>query len=184
MKNFKFIETGFDGLWVIEPEVFGDERGFFMESYKKTEFVEKGITTEFVQDNHSRSQKGVLRALHFQKEYPQGKLIRVARGKAWDVAVDLRKSSATYGKWYGVELSDENKKMFYLPPGFAHGFVALEDQTDFLYKCTEIYRPEDEAGIIWNDSDLDIKWPIDFEPILSEKDKSFPKFKDLNFSYT
>lgn len=183
MNNFKFIETGFEGLWVIEPQVFGDERGFFMETYNKEEFSKKGIPTEFVQDNHSRSQKGVLRALHFQKKYPQGKLVRVGQGKVWDVAVDLRKNSKTYGKWHGVELSAENKKMYYISPGFAHGFVALEDNTDFLYKCTELYYPEDEAGIIWNDPDLAIKWPVDFEPILSDKDKAFFKFKEVNFAY-
>lgn len=183
MDNFNFIATGFEGLWVIEPKVYGDERGFFMETYNKNEFTAKGVPVEFVQDNHSKSQKGVMRALHFQREFPQGKLVRVTKGRVWDVAVDLRKNSKTYGKWYGVEISEENKKMFYLPPGFAHGFVALEDGTEFLYKCTEVYHPEDEGGIIWNDPDLDIKWPIDFEPQLSEKDTKHPQFKDLNFNY-
>ncbi len=179
MDNFNFVETGFDGLWVIEPKVYGDDRGFFMETYNKVEFSAKGIPTEFVQDNHSKSQKGVMRALHFQKKYPQGKLVRVTKGSVWDVGVDMRKDSKTYGQWYGVEISAENKKMFYLPPGFAHGFVALEDDTEFLYKCTEVYHPEDEGGIIWNDPDLNIKWPIDFEPILSDKDKEHPKFTSV-----
>ena len=183
MDNFNFIATGFEGLWVIEPKVYGDDRGFFMEVYNKEEFMKNGVNVEFIQDNHSKSQKGVMRALHFQKKYPQGKLIRVAQGKVYDVVVDLRKDSATYGQWHGVELSAENRKMIYLPVGFAHGFVALEDNTEFLYKCTEVYHPEDEGGIIWNDPDLNIKWPIDFEPILSEKDAKHPQFKDLDFHY-
>jgi len=180
--EFKFQKTDLEDVYVIEPEVFGDQRGFFMETYNKEEFKKHGISVDFVQDNHSKSKKGVLRGLHFQKKYPQGKLIRVIKGKVYDVAVDLRKSSPTFGKWFGIELSAENKKMFWVPRGFAHGFVTLEDDTEFTYKCDEFYHPEDEGGLIWNDSGLKIDWPIE-NPTLSEKDQDFPTLKKLNFFF-
>ena len=140
MSKFKKIETGIEGLYIIEPTVFGDNRGFFLESYNKKEFEEIGITNEFVQDNHSKSKKGVLRGLHFQTKHSQGKLVRVIKGSVFDVAVDLRKGSKTFGKWFGVELSAENKKMFFIPENFAHGFLTLEDETEFMYKCTDLYH--------------------------------------------
>ena len=182
MGKFRFIETGFEGLYVIEPKVFGDERGFFMEFYNKREFQEAGIDVEFVQDNHSRSRKGVLRGMHFQKKHPQGKLVRVTRGAVFDAVIDIRKDSPTFGKWYGVELSEENKRMLYVPPGFAHGFLALTDIVDFMYKCTDFYYPDDEGGIIWNDPDVGIEWPLERvgnELIVSEKDKKWPMLLDV-----
>ena len=159
MSKFKKIETGIDGLYIIEPTVFGDNRGFFLESYNKKEFKEIGITNEFVQDNHSKSKKGVLRGLHFQKEFPQGKLVRVIKGSVFDVAVDLRSDSNTYGKWFGIELTEENKKQFYIPEGFAHGFLVLSDVAEFCYKCTDFYHPGDEGGLAWNDPEIGIEWP-------------------------
>ena len=150
---------GIEGLCVIEPAVHGDARGYFMEIYNKRDMEEAGITMEFVQDNQSSSVKGVLRGLHFQKEYPQGKLVRVVKGSVFDVAVDLRKNSETYGKWYGVELTAENKKQFYIPQGFAHGFLVLTDIAEFCYKCTDFYRPGDEGGLAWNDPAIGIEWP-------------------------
>ena len=165
-------ETAIPDLLIIEPRVFGDERGFFMESWNAATFREAGLDFHFVQDNHSRSAKGVLRGLHFQIPNPQGKLVRVTAGRAWDVAVDLRHGSPTCGKWYGVELSAINKRMFWVPPGFAHGFVALEDGTDFLYKCTAAYEPANERSLLWNDPSIGIDWPLDrLEPQLSAKDK-------------
>lgn len=148
-----------EGLVIIEPKVHGDERGYFMESYNQKDFAEHGLDMNFVQDNQSMSVKGVLRGLHFQKEYPQGKLVRVIRGTVFDVAVDLRENSKTYGEWYGIELSSENKKQFYIPEGFAHGFLVLSDSAEFCYKCTDFYHPGDEGGIAWNDPDIDIEWP-------------------------
>ena len=150
---------GIEGLCVIEPAVHGDARGYFMETYNKRDMEEAGLTMEFVQDNQSSSVKGVLRGLHFQKEYPQGKLVRVVKGSVFDVAVDLRKNSETYGKWYGVELTAENKKQFYIPQGFAHGFLVLTDIAEFCYKCTDFYRPGDEGGLAWNDPAISIEWP-------------------------
>ena len=150
---------GIEGLCVIEPAVHGDARGYFMETYNKRDMEEAGLTMEFVQDNQSASVKGVLRGLHFQKEYPQGKLVRVVNGAVFDVAVDLRKNSETYGKWYGVELTAENKKQFYIPQGFAHGFLVLSDVAEFCYKCTDFYRPGDEGGLAWNDPAIGIEWP-------------------------
>lgn len=147
-----------EGLCVIEPTVFKDERGFFMETYNQNDFVEAGLDMVFVQDNQSMSTKGVLRGLHFQKNFPQGKLVRVVRGTVFDVAVDLRKSSATFGKWFGVELSAENKKQFYIPEGFAHGFLVLSDIAEFCYKCTDFYHPGDEGGLAWNDPEIGIDW--------------------------
>ena len=185
MGKFKRIETGIEGLVVIEPTVFGDNRGFFMESYNKKEFQEIGLYMEFVQDNHSKSKKGVLRGLHFQTMHSQGKLVRVTKGSVWDVAVDLREGSQTFGKWHGVLLSEENKMMFYIPEGFAHGFVTLENETEFQYKCTDFYYSEYDAGIKWDDPDIDIKWPFDkfglerSEILLSDKDREQPSFRDV-----
>lgn len=182
MSKFKRINTPIEGLFVIEPTVFEDNRGFFMETYNKKDFEEIGIGTEFVQDNHSRSTKGVLRGLHFQKEYPQAKLVRVIKGEVYDVAVDLRKTSPTYGKYYGVLLSDENKKQFFIPRGFAHGFLVITDEAEFVYKCDDFYHPGDEGGLIWNDENIAIKWPLEkvggIENIIqSEKDKKWSTLK-------
>ncbi len=162
-----------EGLKIITPTVFGDSRGYFMESYNYNDFKEAGIDHVFVQDNQSASKKGVLRGLHFQKNFPQDKLVRVIKGEVYDVAVDLREGSATYGKWYGVLLSEENKKQFFIPKGFAHGFLVLSDYAEFCYKCTDFYHPNDEGGLMWNDPDIGIEWPIseDMEILLSEKDK-------------
>lgn len=168
----KIVPTQIDGLVCIEPSVFGDNRGFFMESWNRRVFADLGLDLDFVQDNHSRSARGVLRGLHYQQPNPQGKLVRVVNGRAWDVAVDLRAGSATYGKWAGIELSSENKRMFWVPPGFAHGFVSLEDGTDFVYKCTGFYDPSCEHSLMWNDPDVAIDWPLEsIEPQLSNKDK-------------
>ncbi|MGL5203408.1 dTDP-4-dehydrorhamnose 3,5-epimerase [Cetobacterium sp.] len=177
MAKFNRVETGIKDLIVIEPTVFGDNRGFFMESYSRKDFAEIGMDIEFVQDNHSKSKKGVLRGLHFQTKHVQGKLVRVIAGAVLDVAVDLRKDSPTFGKYYLVELTAENKKMFYIPPGFAHGFLTLEDNTEFLYKCTDYYAPEFDSGILWNDSEVGIEWNLEKYGLsedtilLSEKDK-------------
>lgn len=166
------IETEIEGLLIIEPRVFGDERGFFMETWNEAAFREAGIDTAFVQDNHSRSQKGVLRGLHFQNPGPQGKLVRVANGAVFDVAVDLRAGSSTFGKWVGVELSSENKRMFWVPEGFAHGFLTLSDDTDFLYKCTAPYAPQSEYTLAWDDPAVGVEWPLaGLDPIISAKDK-------------
>lgn len=148
-----------EGLFVIEPTVHGDSRGYFMETYSKRDMDEAGLNMTFVQDNQSMSTKGVLRGLHFQIHHPQGKLVRVIKGRVFDVAVDLRKGSATYGKWFGVELSEENKKQFYISPGFAHGFLVLSDIAEFCYKCTDFYHPNDEGGLAWNDPHIGIEWP-------------------------
>ncbi len=178
MAKFKKRETGIEGLYIIEPTVFEDNRGFFMETYNKRDFEEIGITTEFVQDNHSKSTKGVLRGLHFQKEFPQAKLVRVLKGEVYDVAVDLRKDSKTYGKYYGAILTEENKLQFFIPRGFAHGFLVLSDEAEFTYKCDEFYNPNDEGGIIWDDKTIGIEWPLEKidKIIQSEKDK---KWKEL-----
>ena len=165
------IETDIPGPLIIEPRVFGDARGFFMETWNDAVFRDAGLDLSFVQDNHSHSQKGVLRGLHFQNPGPQGKLVRVARGSVFDVAVDLRRSSDHFGKWVGVELSAENKRMFWVPEGFAHGFLTLEDDTDFLYKCTAPYAPQSEHTLAWDDPAIGIDWPTNnIEPIVSEKD--------------
>lgn len=148
-----------EGLYIIEPTVFGDARGYFMETYNQKDMEEAGLTMNFVQDNQSSSNKGVLRGLHFQKQHPQGKLVRVIKGTVFDVAVDLRKDSKTYGKWFGIELSEENKKQFYIPEGFAHGFLVLSDVAEFCYKCTDFYHPNDEGGLAWNDPEIGIEWP-------------------------
>lgn len=173
----KVTRTKLDGALIIEPDVFGDNRGFFVETFQQARYQEVGIDLPFVQDNYSRSSKGVLRGLHFQRTKPQGKLVRVVRGEVFDVAVDLRRSSSTYGKWEGVVLSEENMRQFYVPPGFAHGFVVLSSIADFEYKCTDYYDPNDEGCVIWNDSAIGIDWPIS-SPVLSEKDLAAPNLKD------
>lgn len=150
--------NGIEGLCVIEPQVHGDSRGYFMETYNQRDMEENGLHMVFVQDNQSSSGKGVLRGLHFQKHYPQGKLVRVIRGSVFDVAVDLREHSKTFGKWYGIELSEENKKQFYIPEGFAHGYLVLSDWAEFLYKCTDFYHPGDDGGLVWNDPEIGIVW--------------------------
>ena len=180
MGKFNKIETGIEGLYVIEPTIYQDSRGFFLESYNKKDFEEIGIKTEFIQDNHSKSTKGVLRGLHFQKQHPQAKLGRVTKGEVYDVAVDLRKDSKTYGKYYGILISEENKKQFFIPRGFAHGFLVTSEKAEFLYKCDEYYNPQDEDGIIWNDKNINIKWPLEKiggiqNIIQSEKDKKWNK---------
>lgn len=173
------IKTKLDGCVIIEPQVFGDERGFFLETFQAKRYsTEAGISLPFVQDNHSRSSKSVLRGLHFQKTKPQGKLVRVVKGQVYDVAVDIRKGSPTYGQWEGLILSEDNKTQLWVPPGFAHGFVVLSDTADFEYKCTDYYDPADEGSILWNDSDLNIPWPID-NPILSSKDARADRLADL-----
>ena len=180
---FVFNKTEIEGVFVIEPKVFGDNRGFFMETYKQSDFEEAGLKYNFIQDNQSRSHKGVLRGLHYQKKYPQAKLVRVIQGEVFDVAVDLRKGSPTYGKWVGAILSAENKKMFLIPRGFAHGFLVLSDTAEFVYKCDEVYHPEDEGGIMWIDPDVGISWPLEGEPSLSEKDKVHPLLRDSKISF-
>jgi len=175
MGNFNFIETEIDGVYVIETGVFGDNRGYFMETYNYNDFKEAGLDMVFVQDNQSSSRKGVLRGLHFQKTHPQGKLVRVIKGEVFDVVVDIRKDSKTFGKWLGVILNEENKKQFYIPEGFAHGFLVLSDEAEFCYKCTDFYHPEDEDGIAWDDTEIGIEWPMEGidEIIISEKDKKW-----------
>jgi dTDP-4-dehydrorhamnose 3,5-epimerase len=176
----EFEKLEIEGLVIIKPKVFADDRGFFMESYKKSAFEENGIFIDFVQDNHSKSTKGVLRGLHFQREpYAQDKLVRVTQGEVFDVAVDLRKDSPTFGKWHGVHLSAENKVMFLIPKGFAHGFMVLSENAEFEYKVSNVYNKESDGGLLWNDMDIGINWPIEGEPILSEKDKIQPTLKDL-----
>ena len=175
MGKIKVTRCEIEGLCVIEPKVFYDERGYFVETYNYNDFKEEGLDMQFVQDNQSMSVKGVLRGLHYQKQYPQGKLVRCIRGKVFDVAVDLRRSSATYGKWFGVELSAENKKQFYIPEGFAHGFIVLSDEAEFAYKCTDFYHPGDEGGLAWNDPEIGVAWPIEegMKLIISEKDQKW-----------
>ena len=174
---------GIEGLCVIEPTVHGDSRGYFMETYNLNDMKEEGLDYNFVQDNQSMSTKGVLRGLHFQKKYPQTKLVRVINGSVFDVSVDLRKGSKTYGKWYGIVLSEENKKQFLIPKGFAHGFLVLSDIAEFQYKCDDFYHPNDEGGIIWNDPDLGIEWPDAGEIRLSDKDKANPLFKECKIEF-
>lgn len=200
MGQIKVTKCPIEGLYIIEPAVHGDNRGYFMETYNQRDMESAGLDMVFVQDNQSMSTKGVLRGLHFQKQYPQGKLVRAIRGRVFDVAVDLRKDSATYGKWYGVELSEENKKQFYISPGFAHGFLVLSDTAEFCYKCTDFYHPGDEGGLAWNDPMIGIEWPelvgkyngnassdgyalSDGTPLnLSEKDQKWAVLKDT-FSF-
>ena len=180
MGKIKVTRCEIEGLCVVEPSVFGDDRGYFMETYNYNDFKAEGLDMVFVQDNQSMSVKGVLRGLHYQKQFPQGKLVRVVSGKVFDVAVDLRTGSKTYGKWFGVELSSENKKMFYIPEGFAHGFVVLSDEAVFAYKCTDFYHPGDEGGILWSDPEIGVEWPIepDTKLIISEKDQKWGGLKD------
>ncbi|WP_302298382.1 dTDP-4-dehydrorhamnose 3,5-epimerase [Phascolarctobacterium faecium] len=174
MGKFIFTETKIKDVFLIEPAVYGDSRGYFMETYNKSDFRRAGLNYVFVQDNQSSSIKGVLRGLHFQRKHPQTKLVRVIKGKVFDVAVDLRKGSITYGQWVGEILSEENKKQLLIPRGFAHGFLVLSDYAEFVYKCDDFYHPEDEGGIIYNDPSISIKWPDIEEVILSEKDKMNP----------
>ena len=181
MSKFKITKLDIEGLLIIEPTVFGDDRGYFYESYNKKELEEVGFDVEFIQDNQSKSKKGVLRGLHYQKTKPQGKLVRVISGKVIDIALDIRKDSKTFGKWYSIELSAENKKQFYVPEGFAHGFVVISDYAEFLDKVTDYYDPSDEAGILYNDPALNIDWGNIEEVILSDKDKVQPLFKDIKF---
>ena len=180
MGKIKVTTCDIEGLYVIEPTVFKDERGYFMETYNQNAFKEAGLNMTFVQDNQSMSVKGVLRGLHFQKQYPQGKLVRAVRGTVFDVAVDLRSDSKTYGKWFGVTLSAENKKQFYIPEGFAHGFLVLSDEAEFAYKCTDFYHPGDEGGLLWSDPEIGVDWPIEpgMELIISDKDKKWSGLKD------
>jgi dTDP-4-dehydrorhamnose 3,5-epimerase len=182
MGQFKFSKTNIPGILVIEPKAFHDSRGFFMECYNLDDFVKNGFGEPFVQDNHSQSKKGVLRGLHYQLHpSPMGKLVRCIKGKIFDVGVDIRKGSPTFGKWFGDILSGENVKMIYFPPGFAHGFLSLEDDTHVYYKCTGLYSKENERAIIWNDPDVGIKWPQDEvggKVILSDRDQAHPRLKD------
>ena len=196
MGQIKVTKAPIEGLFIIEPAVHGDSRGYFMETYNKKDMAEAGLNMDFVQDNQSMSVKGVLRGLHYQIQYPQGKLVRAIKGKVFDVAVDLREGSKTYGKWFGVELSEENKKQFYISEGFAHGFLVLSDTAEFCYKVTDFYHPGDEGGLAWNDPNIGIDWGVigkydgtacsdgytlkDGSPIiLSEKDKKWPTIKDI-----
>ena len=178
----KVTDTKLTDVKIVEMDVFGDHRGFFTESYSKAKFAEHGLKYDFVQDNHSKSKKGVLRGLHFQTKFSQGKLVRVIKGSVYDVAVDLRKESESFGQWFGVLLTEENKTMFYVPEGFAHGFITLEDDTEFLYKCTDFYSPEYDSGILWNDEILNINWKLaeygikEEELTISEKDQKQQKF--------
>jgi dTDP-4-dehydrorhamnose 3,5-epimerase len=170
--------TSLPGVLLIEPKVFSDARGVFMETYQRERYAAAGICGLFVQDNLSHSTRGVLRGLHYQQHYPQGKLVSVSRGEVFDVAVDIRYGSSTFGKWFGVVLSEANYRQMYVPPGFAHGFCVLSEVADFVYKCTDFYRPGDEGGVAWNDPDIGIEWPLT-EPILSEKDQRYPRLVDL-----
>jgi len=183
MGNFTFNETKIKDVYIIDVKTYGDNRGYFMETYKESDFKEAGLNYNFVQDNQSSSRKGVLRGLHFQKTHPQAKLVRVIKGEVFDVAVDLRKNSPTYGQWVGAVLSEENKRQFMIPRGFAHGFVVMSDYAEFAYKCDELYHPEDEGGIMWNDPAIGIEWPEVGEIILSEKDKVHPSLADSKIDF-
>lgn len=177
----KILTTALPGVLIIEPQVHGDARGFFQETYHAERYAAAGIALPFVQDNHSRSSAGVLRGLHYQLKHPQGKLVRVTQGAAYDVAVDIRKGSPTFGQWVGVTLSEDNFKQFYVPPGFAHGFLAMSERVDFLYMCTDYYHPEDERGVLWNDPEIGIEWPdLGMEYRLSDKDRSNPRLRDMD----
>ena len=181
--NYTFEETAIRGVYIIETKRYGDRRGYFMETYKKADFDAAGLVYDFVQDNQSSSRKGVLRGLHFQKTHPQAKLVRVLRGEVFDVAVDLRRGSETYGKWTGALLSAENGLQFMIPRGFAHGFVVASDEAEFAYKCDDLYHPEDEGGIAWNDPDIGVKWPDVGEVILSEKDMKSPTLAQCRMEF-
>lgn len=185
--NFTFTDTSIEGVKIVDVKSFGDRRGYFMETYKRPDFVAGGIDAEFVQDNQSSSTRGVLRGLHFQINHPQAKLVRVVRGTVFDVAVDLRPGSPTWGKWEGVVLSAENRRQFFIPRGFAHGFLVLSDEAEFCYKCDDVYHPNDEGGLMWNDPDIAIEWPAlegdeSFDPsklVLSDKDQAHPALSSL-----
>ena len=181
--NFTFIPTDIKDVYVIEVKKYGDNRGYFMETYKESDFHNAGLNYKFIQDNQSKSKKGVLRGLHFQKTFPQAKLVRCIEGEVFDVCVDLRKDSPTYGKWAGVILSAEKGNQFMIPRGFAHGFVVLSETATFCYKCDELYHPEDEGGIMWNDPEIGIDWPFDGEVLLSEKDKLHKPLKESKVSF-
>ena len=183
MGNFTFNKTDIDGVYIIDVKSYGDNRGYFMETYKDSDFKAAGLDYNFVQDNQSSSRKGVLRGLHFQKTHPQAKLVRVIKGEVFDVAVDLRKGSKTYGRWVGVLLSEENHRQFMIPRGFAHGFVVVSDYAEFAYKCDDVYHPEDEGGIMWNDPAIGIEWPDVGEIILSEKDKVHPSLAESKIEF-
>ncbi len=179
MGQFKFTKTFIEGVMIIEPVKLGDDRGYFMETYNKKDFDDNGLDVTFVQDNQSKSKKGVLRGLHMQVNNPQGKLVRVIKGEVYDVAVDMRKDSDTFGKWTSAILSEKNNRQFYIPEGFAHGFMVLSDEAEFVYKCTRLYDAGDELGIRFDDPDIGIDWPTNnIEPLLSEKDKKQPSFKE------
>lgn len=179
------VKTSIEGVLLLKPQVFGDERGYFVETWQQRRYEEIGINLPFVQDNHSKSTKGILRGLHFQKKHPQGKLVMVSLGQVFDVAVDIRPESPTFGKWYGAILSQENQNQLWIPPGLAHGFLVLSDVAHFHYKCTDFYYPGDEGAICWNDIDLNIKWPVmDRTPILSAKDLSAKSFRDFKVDNT
>jgi len=181
MSRFKIIETPIKDLLIIETKIFKDDRGFFLESYNLRDFEEIGLDLKFVQDNISKSKKGVLRGLHFQLRHPQGKLVRVISGRVYDVAVDLRVNSPTFGRWFGIELKGEDGLAFYIPEGFAHGFLTLEDNTYFFYKCAEFYYPDDDLGVIWNDPEINISWPLEEveDLIISDKDKRLLSFREV-----
>lgn len=184
--NFAARQTPIAGLLVVEPRIFGDERGFFMETYRRNQFAELGINCDFVQDNHSRSARGTLRGLHFQKRQPQAKLVRVLRGRVFDVAVDLRRGSPTFGKWHGLVLDDREHLQFFIPAGFAHGFLALSETAEVAYKCSTYYRPDDEGGLRWDDPRLAIDWPLGKvagAPLLSDKDRGWPLLEQLQLDY-
>ena len=184
MSQFTFNKTEIEGVYIITPKVFGDNRGYFMETYSESAFREAGLKYTFVQDNQSSSKKGVLRGLHFQKTYPQAKLVRVLKGEVYDVAVDLREGSKTFGKYVGALLSEENKKQLLIPRGFAHGFLVVSDSAEFAYKCDEFYHPEDEGGLLFSDKTANIAWPkLNCELNLSEKDKLHPTLENLNFKF-
>lgn len=185
MGQFKFTDMDIEGMFLVEPAVFEDNRGYFMETYNEADFKNAGYDLTFVQDNQSKSSKGVLRGLHFQVNYPQGKLVRVIKGEVFDVGVDLREGSGTYGQWFGAILSDENKKQLFIPKGFAHGFLVLSDEAEFVYKCTEFYHGDDEGGIRWDDPSIDIAWPLEGidEIILSEKDEKWKTLDETPISF-
>lgn len=182
--SFTFTPTKIPGVVIIQPQVFGDNRGYFMESFKAPDFAAAGLPVNFVQDNESSSTKGVLRGLHFQKNHTQGKLVRVTHGEVFDVAVDVRPGSSSFGQWVGVTLSSTQKNMFYIPEGFAHGFLVLSDTAEFVYKCTNVYDPTSEGGVPWNDPTIGVEWPkLDCEYKTSDKDEKHPGFKEQDFSW-
>lgn len=185
MANINVIPTRIEGLIILEPQVYGDDRGYFMETWNQQAFGDAGLSMKFVQDNQSKSKRGVLRGLHLQTKYTQGKLVRVISGEVYDVGVDLRAGSPTYGQYVGVVLSGDNKRMFYVPEGFAHGFLVLSDEAVFSYRCTDFYHPEFETGIIYNDPDIAVDWPLsDGDVLLSPKDAKLARLKELNYTYS